>query len=69
MAGQRQVRLPLAGVRVTDFTAVLAGTNAATLMADWGAEVIRCEAMHVVQPATRGMTAHPTKQYVAVMHN
>ncbi|MEE9284742.1 MAG: CoA transferase [Dehalococcoidia bacterium] len=60
----RRVRLPLEGVRVTDITVVLAGTNAATLLADWGAEVIRVEPLHVVQPSTRGMFAHPTKEYI-----
>ncbi|MCH7554049.1 MAG: CoA transferase [Chloroflexi bacterium] len=67
MASER--RLPLQGIRVTDLTAVLAGTNAATLLGDWGAEVIRIEPLQIVQPVTRAMLAHPAKEWIDANHN
>ncbi len=69
MSRTPRVPLPLEGVRVTDITVVLAGTNAATLLGDWGAEVVRAEPLHLVQPSTRGMMAHPTKAMVDAQRN
>lgn len=50
--------LPLADIRIADMTIVLAGTGAASLMADWGAEVIRIEPSQALQPVTRTILAH-----------
>ncbi len=57
-------RLPLEGIRVADLSLVLAGTNACTLLADWGAEVIRLEPLQNFQPNTRGRFARPSQAYV-----
>lgn len=64
-------RLPLAGIRVTDMTLVLAGTGGASLLADWGAEVIRVEPLQVLQPATRGPAVKPenVQPYIDAMKN
>ena len=56
--------LPLEGIRVADITVVAAGTNGATLLADWGAEVIRVEPIGMLQPSTRGAMAHPPKAFI-----
>ncbi len=56
--------LPLEGIRVADITVVAAGTNGATLLADWGAEVIRVEPIGRLQPSTRGAMAHPSKTFI-----
>ncbi|MCH7553629.1 MAG: CoA transferase [Chloroflexi bacterium] len=61
-------RLPLEGVRVVDLTGVFAGTHAVTLLADWGAEVIRVEPLHVNQTQTRGPTA-PAQAMIDVSRN
>jgi crotonobetainyl-CoA:carnitine CoA-transferase CaiB-like acyl-CoA transferase len=57
-------RLPLSGIRVLDLGVVLAGPQAALLLADLGAEVIRIESTQYFPPQTRGIFAHPTEQIV-----
>jgi len=55
---------PLAGIRVLDLGVVLAGPQAALLLADLGAEVIRVESTQYFPPQTRGIFAHPSKASV-----
>ncbi len=56
--------LPLTGIRVLDLGVVLAGPQAALLLADLGAEVIRVESTQYFPPQTRGIFAHPPEQVV-----
>lgn len=65
MTAAQPPRKPLDGVRVIDMTVVWAGTFAATLLADLGAEVIKVENIHVWQPMTRGAAARPPAAAVA----
>src|SRR5262245_43136220 len=55
---------PLAGVRVIDLGVVLAGPQAAMLLADLGAEVIRVESTQYFPPQTRGIFARPSPDVV-----
>jgi crotonobetainyl-CoA:carnitine CoA-transferase CaiB-like acyl-CoA transferase len=56
---------PLDGIRVIDLGVVLAGPQAALLLADLGAEVIRVESIQYFPPQTRGIFARPSKEVVA----
>ena len=58
-------RLPLEGVRILDFTVVLAGPYSTMHLAEWGAEVIRVETLQHFANATRGLMARPSPEIVA----
>lgn len=58
------MELPLEGIRVLDLGVVLAGPQAALLLADLGAEVIRVESTQYFPPQTRGIFAHPTPESI-----
>ncbi|MFN8559553.1 MAG: CoA transferase [Dehalococcoidia bacterium] len=60
-AGNIAARLPLAGVRVADITAVWAGPHVTQLLAEWGAEVIRVEPITRIQPSTRSAERRSTR--------
>jgi crotonobetainyl-CoA:carnitine CoA-transferase CaiB-like acyl-CoA transferase len=47
-------RLPLEGVRIATMTPVWAGPFAETLLADWGAEIIKVESQQYCPQGTRG---------------
>lgn len=55
-------KLPLAGIRILEFTVVASGPNATLCLADLGAEVLRIESTQYWPPSTRGMTAHPAQE-------
>jgi len=58
-------KLPLEGIRVVTVTVVWAGPFAASLLADWGAEVIRVESLHHFTILTRGAPMiRPPKELV-----
>lgn len=57
-----EARLPLDGVRVIDLCVVWAGPFATLLLGDLGAEVLKAENPHVMQPMTRGTLARPSKE-------
>lgn len=60
-------RLPLEGVRIIDLCVVWAGPFATMLLGDLGAEVLKVENPHVMQPMTRGTLARPSKELAAML--
>ena len=58
-------KLPLEGVRVIDLCVVWAGPFATLTLGDLGAEVLKAENCHVMQPMTRGTLARPSKELIA----
>ncbi len=65
VAPATQPRLPLDGIRIIDLCVVWAGPFATLLLGDLGAEVLKAENIHLMQPMTRGGLARPTKDYAA----
>jgi crotonobetainyl-CoA:carnitine CoA-transferase CaiB-like acyl-CoA transferase len=58
-------KLPLEGIRVVAISVVWAGPFASSLLADWGAEVIRVESLHHFTLMTRGFPMiRPPKELV-----
>ena len=54
--------LPLAGIRICDFTAVWAGQSATMYLADMGAECIKVENPYIWNPMTRAASPRLSAQ-------
>lgn len=65
MEKENEKKLPLEGIRIVSVSVVWAGPFAASLLADWGAEVIRVESLHHFTVITRGMPMiRPPKELI-----
>lgn len=66
VAGKREIRVLLQGLKVVDFSAYIAGPGAAGILADWGASVIKVEQpagdsmRHAFQDLANDLGSNPT---------
>jgi crotonobetainyl-CoA:carnitine CoA-transferase CaiB-like acyl-CoA transferase len=57
-------KLPLDGIRIVELTQIYAGPYASTLLADWGAELIRLETIQGIVGTTRGIYLKVPKELI-----
>ena len=57
-------KLPLEGGRIVELTQIYAGPYASTLLADWGAELIRLETIQGIVGTTRGIYLKVPKELI-----